>query len=157
MQEIESLYRQDYDIKVRTMSRILGGDYAAAEDVVQEAFTRALKFYPSYDPELATVHTWFNAILFNALRDYQKEKRGISSSTTEEVSPEDVISYINVDKTLIPEMIETIPNHKHRRILELFFVMGYTSSEISQIEDKTTVSNVTTIVNRFRERMKDGV
>jgi len=155
MHEIEELYLSIYKQKVNTMGRILGGDYSAGEDVTQEAFCRAWKFYPSFDPNIGKLETWFNAILYNSLRDYQREMKGEPSSQAKEISPEDVLMNINTDFTLIRKEIGEIRNNKHRRVLELFFIMGYTSTEINQIEEKVSVSNVTTIVNRFREDISD--
>ena len=154
MYEITELYSDVYNPKVKMITRILHGDYSAAEDIVQEAFTRALKFYPSFDPEVGSLHAWFNGILFNSLRDYQKEKRGEIISICKDVNPEEVISGLEVDRTLLHKMINDTKNLKHKRVLELFFILGYTSTEISQIEDGISQSNVTTIVNRFRESIK---
>lgn len=155
MHEIEELYIRTHKSKIKLMGRILGGDYAAGEDVTQEAFCRAWKFYPSYDPNIGKLEAWFNSILFNSLRDYQREMKGEPSSQAKEISPEDVLMNISTDFTLIRKSIRQVRNKKHRRVLELFFIMGYTSTEISQIEEKVSISNVTTIVNRFKEELSD--
>lgn len=138
------------------MSRIMHGDYAGAEDVVQEAFTRAWKFYPAYDPERGPIEAWFNGILFNSLRDYQREKRGSPTSSSREIVPEDIITTLNINNKELRDKVKAVVNRKHKRVLELFFMLGYTSTEISQMEEGMTVTNVTTIVNRFREDLMSG-
>lgn len=153
MHEVEKLYIKTKKAKEKLMSRILRGDYSAAEDVVQEAFTRAWQFYPSFNPNIGTLDTWFNSILFNSLRDYQREMRGEPASQACEICPEDIITSNKLDPVVLVAKIEQVTNHKHRRVLDLFFVMGYTSKEISQIEEGISVSNVTTIVNRFRKEI----
>lgn len=75
LDKLTDLYRTVYKAKVKVMSRILGGDVTLAEDVVQEAFTRAVKYILLFDEEKGLMETWFNAILFNALRDIQKQER----------------------------------------------------------------------------------
>ena len=43
---LERTYREDYGRIVATVIRVLGGDFAAAEEVVQEAFADALAQWP---------------------------------------------------------------------------------------------------------------
>ncbi len=153
MHEIEALYLEVYNKKAAIMGRILGGDWAAGEDVAQEAFCRAWKFYPSFNPERGTIEKWFNGILFNALRSYQRQVRGGPLANAREVSPEDLISDLRIDPTVLHETIEAVSNEKHRRVLELFYLLGYTSMEIDQIEEGMSQTNVTTIIHRFNERV----
>jgi RNA polymerase sigma factor (sigma-70 family) len=142
------------------MARILRGDYAAGEDVVQEAFYRAIKFFPAYDEEKGKLSSWFNTILFNSLRDYQRASSGISDVEVDKLSVYDVFSQDtlanNPDlRTLISDSIGKVSKERHRQILFLFFILGYTSMEISQIEEKVSQTNVTTVVNRFRRQLKE--
>lgn len=154
--KIEELYLKQYSHSVNIMARILK-DHAGAEDVVQEAFCRAWKFYSIYDPEKGKLESWFNAILFNALRDYQSASRFGYVVYNPEISADDVLEGIKDRKVrrdfLLSKIEETI-NPIHRYVLELFFINGYTSTEISQVVEKMTQSNVTTIVTRFKERLK---
>lgn len=156
---IEQYYREQYSIKVKVMCRILHGDKEGAEDVVQEAFCRALKFHASYDERRGTLDKWFNSIMFNYLREHQKAERSPVSDTSEELSPEDVLTDLNLkpntdSRGIIIKNIRRVRNANHRRVLKLFFVNGYTSTEIAQVESKMTQNNVTTIVSRFREGFK---
>ncbi len=138
------------------IGRIMRGDYAAAEDVVQEAFRRAWQFYPSFDPEIGNLHSWFNSIVFNSLRDIQREMRGQPSTSDKDISWEDVLTDVTQKKEDLPKFISEVKNKKHQQVLYLFFILGYTSTEISEIEEGITVSNVTTIINRFKEALKNG-
>lgn len=144
---------------VKLMTRLTKGDHAAAEDIVQEAFLRAIQFQGSYDEERATYHTWFNGILWNCLRDYNRSLRGDPAPAGGDISADDVAEELDLLDT--PEgqqytrnQIELVKNDKHRRVLELFFLLGYTSKQITQIEEDVSVTNVTTIVSRFKEDLK---
>ncbi|HKA14578.1 MAG TPA: sigma-70 family RNA polymerase sigma factor [Myxococcota bacterium] len=53
--------------------RLLGGDGAAAEDVVQEAFARAYRGLARFRDD-AKLSTWFYRILVNEVRRYQRWK-----------------------------------------------------------------------------------
>lgn len=156
MDKLEALYNQNRRRYVNTMSRILRGDYAAAEDVVQEAFTRAIKFHKAFDEKRGPLHKWFNTILYNSLRDVQREMHGRSCEEPGEMFFDEDFFDLNISKSpekkeFLRDMIAIQKNDKHRRVLELFFFSGYTSTEISQIEEKVSVSNVTTIISRFRD------
>jgi RNA polymerase sigma factor (sigma-70 family) len=155
---IEELYKKNYNKYVNIMARILHRDYAAAEDVVQEAFCRAWKFRHSYDENRASLETWFNKILFNSLRDVQMEMRGNPLEMPQEVSAEDLFPAPDYWKNpefgkMIRDKVEGVDNPKHRSVLFLFYIMGYTSTEISQIEEGVSVTNITSIVSRFRNKL----
>lgn len=153
MKQLEEMYTQTKDGHVKMMSRILKGDYAAAEDVVQEAYCRALAYWGSYDPKRGPMKPWFNRILFNALRDIQREYNNRPTEDSEAFSAEDILPNPTHSYDNIIELIDTCHNTDHQRILYLFFVLGYNSREISQIEDKMTQTNVTTILNRFKDSL----
>ena len=155
MVELEDLYKKNRKKYINLMSVILRGDRASGEDVVQEAFCRAVRFYEGFDPKRGKLSSWFNTILFNSLRDVQKEIRMQPTRDCYTLSSEDVFKEVEITslpevQNLIKKEINLQTNEKHKRILELFFFQGYTSTEISQVEEKVSVSNVTTVVNRFR-------
>lgn len=50
------------------------GDRALAEDVMSEAFERALKARRRYDPGKASAKTWIYSIALNCLRDQQRRQ-----------------------------------------------------------------------------------
>jgi RNA polymerase sigma factor (sigma-70 family) len=58
---------------VRMAWRLVGGDAAAAEDVVQEAFLNAFKALPGFRGE-ASLQTWFYRILVRRAANYRRWK-----------------------------------------------------------------------------------
>jgi len=64
---IEDYYRKNFK-RLVNISRGRAGSYHNAEDVVQEAFTRALKYHKSYNPAMTAFDAWFSRILDNSLR-----------------------------------------------------------------------------------------
>ena len=56
---------------VRIAWRLLGGDAAAAEDVAQEAFARAVRGLARFRDD-AKLSTWFYRILVNEVRRHQR-------------------------------------------------------------------------------------
>lgn len=158
---IEELFREKYNQKFKMMRSILRGDSATAEDVVQEAFTRALKYQNSFDEDRATLEVWFNKILFNSLRDVQQQARNSPPPTQEEeFSLEDVFSQDwfadnPQSRQLLVETLSKVDNPKKKQVLTLFYILGYSTKEVTEIEEGLTQTNVTSIVNRFKNSLKD--
>jgi RNA polymerase sigma factor (sigma-70 family) len=50
------------------------GDRGLAEEVMSEAFERALKARKKYDPRKASAKTWIYSIALNCLRDHQRRQ-----------------------------------------------------------------------------------
>jgi len=50
------------------------GDRALAEDIMSEAFERALRARKRYDPRKASAKTWIYSIALNCLRDNQRRQ-----------------------------------------------------------------------------------
>ena len=155
--QIEKFYIDNRRRLVNTMARRCRGDRAMAEDVVQEAFTRALSFINSYDEECGSFNSWFNTILYNTLFDMRRRERPGPHTEVEELCVADVISGINNQSEAMSELIQSeiasIKNPKHQRLLTLFFIYGYTSKEISLMMEQTTQTMVTTNVMRFKEKL----
>jgi RNA polymerase sigma factor (sigma-70 family) len=156
MKHIEEFYRKNFDIKVRLITRLMLGDKSSAEDIVQEAFCRAIKFEDTFDERVASFETWFNSILFNCFREHKNMMFNKPINNTQELCPEHLIQEINADNSeerrrIIEHKIRKVPNSIHRRVLTLFFIYGYNSREIGQLGE-VTQTNVTTIVTRFREK-----
>lgn len=152
MKQLEQQYIQTKDRQVKTMSRIMGGDFAAGEDVVQEAYTRAIQYFPTYDPSRGPMLPWFNRIMFNALRDVQREYKNRPTETCEELTVDDIITSSDSSETIL-DRIDQVKNDKHQQVLYLFYVLGYNSREISQIEEEVTQTNVNVIVKRFKDSL----
>lgn len=158
IKDLETFYRKTYAIKVKTLTKMLRGDRALAEDVVQEAFIRAINYSHLYNVDKGTIQAWFNAILFNTLRSTQRSERQ-KLDLSREISVQNNINPVYEEKYSeywwgIYNLIQKIPNQKHKRIIELFFIQGYSAKEIAEMEGTMTQTNVTTIVLRFRESLR---
>lgn len=162
IEQLEQYYRKVYLNKVKLMSRLLREDHSYAEDVVQEAFTRACRFWPYFSSSKGELEKWFNTIMFNSLRDLQRDLgRGPKTSKLLEpdndyILQESVFSLSKFDRdgpelTKLKHAISKVDNERHKQVLELFLLFGYSSTEIPQMIFGITRTNVTTIINRFRE------
>lgn len=148
---LEEFYKQNYKRHVKTISRILKWNKDLAEDVVQEAYTKAFQYADTYDPNRGTYNTWFNRILFNVLRDVQNNFVATVALHEGIEGDEQGIEYL----IFIDNELKYVRNSKHKRILELFYISGYSSTEISRMVTGVSQTNVTTICNRFKDRIKE--
>ena len=69
----DRLYRDTYPRLLRTVYAVLG-DLAAAEDCVQEAFVRAYKAWPRYEPE-RPAPAWLHQIAVNTAISYRRKQK----------------------------------------------------------------------------------
>jgi RNA polymerase sigma factor (sigma-70 family) len=155
-EKIEQFYKDEYDNLVRRM-RGRCGSVEDAEDVVMEAFTRALKYKNTYNPNKQEIGGWFNMILLNAYHNYasDKHRRGMSV----EVSDKFIEGYEGnqMESTLadqLAEEIDLIEDVDKRDVLVAFFIDGYTPKEISQFL-KANVRQVNNITQIFMGKLKE--
>lgn len=155
MNLIEQHFNNEYRTLYKRVSRRAGGPYNA-EDVVQEAFARALKYLPAFNPEKKEFGAWFNTILNNALHDFKREEMtyGMCLEFDEELIDGEPMS--QTDKGLI-EKIHQLMDEKPEHIAELLhlsFDFGYKPSEIAEITDSTSgVVRVT--IARFKDEVRE--
>jgi len=156
MIDFNQFYKDNYEKHKKKIARIINGDTTTAEDIVQEAYMRAWKYRDSYDRKRSGISTWFNTILYNTLRDFQKSFKDNQedSGDVDRFYEEENLKSIAVHLPVIEREIKKMKNERIKRVLTLYYILGYTSTEISQVEADTTVTNVTTICNRFRKKLR---
>lgn len=154
-ERIEQFYKDYYDLYVRRNSRRAGG-IENAEDIVQEAFCRALKYADSFEiREDKHMETWFNTIVRRSLYDFKRIelKQGMTAATDSGES--EAIEISGVDQMMADEIVEAIEGKKnldHRNVLFLAFLRNYPPRDIVEVLD-LNIRNVNTIVDRFKSEM----
>lgn len=148
---IENYYRENYQILVKRFTRPAGTVWNA-EDVIQTAFERALKYQHTFNQDMV-FSTWFTALIRNALIDKLNEDRGIIYEDLDEFDWE-APPTIDYDQTMsmIEKMIEK-ENPDHQPILELHFLKGYSAKDIYHF-NKMSFPNTRKIIQRFRDKVK---
>lgn len=151
--QIEQLYNEKYDDYVRMyMSRAGGND---VEDVVQEAFYRALYYIDSYNPTLVSIEHWFSGIIENCLKDLYKEKRN-GSSMHDKLTSESAIVEPRFDEGFTKLLLKEIEKKQGtlKSILYLYFICGYKSEEIHKVIGGSYI-NCRMSVSRFKEHLRN--
>lgn len=132
---IEQFYKENYSTLVKRLNRRAGG-VENAEDVLQEAFVRALKYKDSFNPERQEIGAWFNAIMNNTLVVHQRqEMQGGATIPYDEQEHEEVYECTSESKLLIAELISHIEDKSERQrgILHLYFIRDYKVKEIQEV------------------------
>lgn len=150
--DLEAFYKSTYKSHVRKILRVVH-KHDVAESIVQDAFLKALERKETYDPSRAPLRVWFNYILFSTLRQAQRDyarspefvplEDGQMPSAYQIVMPEVLAVGIG------PKIEEWRGSDSHKEVLYLYYTLGFTNKEVSMITGYS-VSNVTTICNRFR-------
>ena len=138
-------------IKARKMQE------ADAEDVVQEAFVRALKYQDSFNPERQEVGAWFKTILNNTFKDYRHANYTGDYSFMEEVVDEKGIVEQNwIDRDSLQKVKKEISmlSEPHYSIVNLVVLNGYKYKEAAQILDQK-LETVCKVLYRFKKSMRE--
>lgn len=151
---IEEYYKENYDHLVKILSNRAGG-VPNAEDVVQEAFYRALRYKKSFSPDIEKFSAWFNKILNNALRQSKMVERRLGMSVEYNEEMDDVVDLLEWEEDLIKNIKRDVSrkNTTERQVLQLYLFHQYKPREIEQVLD---ISNayIRTIAKDFKKDMR---
>ena len=134
--ELENFYRANRDMLVKRVSRSAGGDYNA-EDVVQEAFFLAVKYWEGFDPERRELGAWFNTILNNACKRFKRDERLLGMAVEFDEEYVEPFTPSETERDTIALVKDYIGKHGgvQRDVLELYFLREYKPSEIALVTE----------------------
>lgn len=148
---------QEYYPKLYKYTLYRVGDPSTAEDLVSEAFERALTKYRTFNPDKAKFSTWLFAIVNNTIINHLKKNQYYSQS----INLDKVASKYRLEDSVIEQELKDlllksmlVLDERQRNIIALKFGANLTNREIAQIMELTE-SNVGTILYRSLRRLKD--
>lgn len=152
---IEQHYVDNYERLVkRSTYRVPHRSKALAEECVQEAYVRAIKYFPTFDEKRDSFEKWFEGILRNAINDCRaiEKDRGV----THELIDEDGVDLTPTkrEKYTAIGLIKSIKDSKYKLVLSLFLLYGFQSAQISEYTGLTH-SNVRQIIYKYRRNASD--
>lgn len=103
------------------------------EDVIQEAFYRALHYKDSFNPKFVSLENWLTSILNNCLKDLLREKRdgqAMHDSEHEPIIEDRCPSDEELERKILLDIESKAGNT--RQILWLYFVMGNKLEDIQK-------------------------
>tara|TARA_R100000687_G_C6439009_1_gene159536 strand:+ start:271 stop:783 length:513 start_codon:yes stop_codon:yes gene_type:complete len=155
--KIEAFYIEFYDLYVRRNAR-RAGSMENAEDVVMEAFCRALKYADSFEVDNGRdLETWFNTIVRRALYDFKRVETKQGMTAAIDSGETEAVEIDGVDQAMAEEIlkiIESKENTEHRNVLFLAFVRNYPPRDIVEVLD-LGLHSVYQIIKRFRGEMNE--
>lgn len=150
---IEQHYRDNHK---RLVKVFMGpaGNVPNAEDVIQEGYTRACKYWKSFNIN-KDVDTWLYSIMSNCLKDKIKDERQHGASEDEEECHSHHKAFNNL---IIRDVIAIIEQQEGNipTILKLYFFEQYTTKEISEVVTESH-NLVRQIIHRFRKQVRNDL
>jgi RNA polymerase sigma-70 factor (ECF subfamily) len=140
--EFESLYAEHAEPLFRFLV-YRTGDRALSEDLLADAFERALRARARFDPRKASRKTWLYTIALNCLRDHMRrrdaEQRALDRSAADDDEPRDPFSGLILRDELTAALAALSP--EEREAVALRFGADLTVPEIARVkgEKLTTI------------------
>lgn len=154
--EIEQHYIDNRRMLVKVMTN-RAGSVENAEDIVQEAFARALRYRSSFSVYKKELRAWINAILNNTLRDFKIDERRMGMSVEYSEDMDEPCPLHEWESDMVNAIYSDILKKKStvlRQVLYLYFFKGYKPREIAQVVD-TSNGYVRMSVNEFKHLIRD--
>lgn len=128
------------------------GSTEAAEDIIQEGYYRALKYYASFNGD--NLDRWIGVIINNALREHKNQEKGYTPVEYDELDMEGTPE-INYPRHVMREVFELIDTKSPVQIevLRLYFQQEYSAKDISELTEYT-YAKCHQIIQRFREELR---
>ena len=114
------------------------GERGAAEELVQEVFTRAWRHAERYDPDRASVRTWLYQIARHAIIDLRRRAAVRPSLALHEPTPSQEAVGASIEQAMLGWQVATALERlspDHRQMIRLAHVQGLTMREIAERTD----------------------
>ena len=149
VQQLTEIYEDKYDDLVRIYKSRAGEN--DVEDMVQEAFYRALYYKDSFNNKFISLENWLTSIMNNCLKDLLRERRDGAAMHDSEHEPA-IDDRCPSDEDLEEKIILDIAKKRGdtRQIVWLYFVMGYSLKDI-HMAIGGSYYNVNKATSDFRE------
>ncbi len=158
---IRDTHKQAYGLAYR-----LTGNPSEAEDLVQESFVRAFRFFDKYDDRLPFT-SWLYRIISNTHIDLIRRKGRLKTTSLDNSGPEGTTTWDVADEESSPDrelmndsMAEPVQkallsmNEDFRTAVILADVEGMAYEEVAEIM-KTSVGTVRSRIHRGRKQLRD--
>ena len=154
--------------RVYGLAKLIVGDAQLAEDVAQEAFTRAWRHAASFDPRKASVTTWLLTITRNLAIDSRRVRRpephdpgtlgylaDLADLATGSVPGPQERAETSLDVVRLTAALAALPEEQRRAIV-LAALGGRTAKEVGDLEGiplGTAKTRIRTALQRLRSEL----
>lgn len=160
---VEEHYRDSYDKFVSIARNRLGGNHHLAEEAVQEAYTRAIKYWDTFEGGDKPFGNWIMSILNNVISDIRVQElhRGVvvEAEHLENMSEGEIVglehSAMNDQLLRLAEReIERETSPAKREVLTLHFRNQLTPKEIEELSSFGMKKHA---IQKAIQRFRDGI
>ena len=151
--DVERLLEEHGDALLR-MCVLYLGDYALAEDAVQDTFLRAMGAWPGFRGA-CSVRTWLTGIAVNVCRSYLRSpwrRRRVEAEHLEDLAASGAPEA--PDDTLL-RAVMALPD-KYRAVVVLYYYRELKAREVAEVL-RVPVSTVTVRLSRARALLKEAL
>ncbi len=137
----EAFYDRHHRSAFALAFRIMSGDHALAEDVVQESFLALWRYAHSFKPERGNARTWFFSIVHHrALNALRRHKPRLPNEPIDEMANElaageayDVWAQVahGLNATQVRSALTLLPEEQ-REAITLAFLGEYSNTEVAE-------------------------
>jgi RNA polymerase sigma-70 factor (ECF subfamily) len=130
---LRSLYRL-YSSELLGFALNALGDRQAAEEIVQEVFTRAWRHADRYDPERGAVRTWLYQIARHAIIDARRRSSARPALAPREIDPEETAGGPSIEQAMLGWQVAAALERlstDHRQVIRLAHLQGMSVREIA--------------------------
>jgi RNA polymerase sigma-70 factor (ECF subfamily) len=164
--EAATAFVRRFQARVFGLAVTMVGDRVVAEEIAQEAFTRAWRHAGSYDPRRGRVATWLLTITRNLAIDHLRASRPEPLDPDAAGEAERALWTTTAgpseragDAAEIREALGEVPEEQRRALL-LASLFGYTAREISAIEQiplGTAKTRIRTALRRLEPDRRESL
>lgn len=148
---IKEYYEKNRKRHVNAINKIVN-NYSTAEDIVQDAFLKAIVCINNYNENKGRFRDWFSRILYNTLCDFLKKEPELFSEDYLNQQEKQYIDYtVIIDN--FNSFIKSMDFKDHKQVLILFFIKGYSYKEIMNITGKS-YNQIEYICKNFRQDVR---
>ena len=151
MQLIEQHYKDNHNRFIKRMTFRAGTEWDA-QDIVQDAYERALRYYKSFDG--TNFDKWFSTILNNSLKDFKSKEKGFATSEFDEEF-DDGTPCLHYPSRMVVEITDLISTKSvvQMEILTLWMKDEYSAKDISMVTPHSH-SNCKLVIKRFKDELR---
>lgn len=144
---IEAHYRDNYKRLVQ-----INGGKGQGEDVVQEAYCNALKYWPEEGmAAIKDMDNWIGTLATNCSKKISAVERRRGAIQVELDIPAQQNAY---DVMRVEEVKRRIAVEPHPDVLSLYFIKQWSSKEVAE-QVKLNHSTIRSVIAKFRREIKD--
>lgn len=148
---VETYYRENYTALIKIARRRVGNySLVLAEEAVQEAFARALKYFKTYNHD-NLFNDWFKRILYNTINQLKTQEKNGGATTTENEEETSNQGDVAFTKEIVDILNKSTP--RDLEILNNYFFYGFKTREISELMN-ISHDVVRDRIRTFREKVR---